>query len=427
MKLFYLIPIISIFLYASCSDDDNPKQAIIIDSGQLNQTVYADVTQGKTDVSFTTAGAWTSSVDYQKTKATEDEQSNWVSISPDQGNEAGKYEISIILDINTTGEDRNATILIRCGAEEIAISIVQKGTKEDGTVPVIIPPVEELFNLCIQSYGQVCQAWLQIDNQYSSLTSRLSLTAASSFLSDFWLKSYECISHCNLLIEQLNNSNLSDFNKENYRSEAFANRATTYFYMKTLFGGVPLITDTEASVDLTPRIPAEDIVNFIYDDYFDAIETQSADSTRLLMLAIIHLQEGELNHTVDLSERYLTLFAFQVANGDGGITQQDNNTHVIIANLLLAEVSLLNGNINEATRRINAIYAFYGQAQLASPNIDDIRAAVRNEYSKLSNTGMAFLNAVRWNDTQSWGYRILLPIPQLALDRNSQLTQNPGW
>lgn len=53
---------------------------------------------------------------------------DWVSITPDHGDTAGTYTISITLLPNYTGEERKAEIVITCGDTTIVITIVQSAT-----------------------------------------------------------------------------------------------------------------------------------------------------------------------------------------------------------------------------------------------------------------------------------------------------------
>ena len=102
--------------------DENP--AISVENEEaLIQTIFADGTDGKSDLTFVTTGAWTSSAGL----------SSWISIYPDHGNEAGTYTVSIGLDPNSTGEERMTTIKITCNGEDITITVTQMATKEDGT------------------------------------------------------------------------------------------------------------------------------------------------------------------------------------------------------------------------------------------------------------------------------------------------------
>lgn len=85
-----------------------------------NQTLYAD--EIPSTVSFATKDAWTSSI-----------SASWVTISPDHGDAAGAYTITIGLQPNTTGADRSAKIAISCDGTTITVNITQKAVNKDGT------------------------------------------------------------------------------------------------------------------------------------------------------------------------------------------------------------------------------------------------------------------------------------------------------
>ena len=93
----------------------------------LDQTVGSTTLEAK-GLTFTTKGPWTSQITEVSTKASE--ELSWISISPDHGDEAGEYTISITLGENTTGEDRTARIVITCGEEQVEIVITQVSTED---------------------------------------------------------------------------------------------------------------------------------------------------------------------------------------------------------------------------------------------------------------------------------------------------------
>jgi hypothetical protein len=130
-------------MFTGC-EKDNPSEnsAIKAENGSaLTQNVFADETQGKDDVTFTTTGAWTSSITEKTTAPAQSpplkstQAVSWISIDPSNGDKAGSYTVTLSLEPNLTGADRTAIITISCGDSEITITVTQKATKEDGTTP----------------------------------------------------------------------------------------------------------------------------------------------------------------------------------------------------------------------------------------------------------------------------------------------------
>ena len=126
----------------ACSDDngDGTGRDIQLAPGTpKDYTIFADETSGTPSegISFTTTGPWRATVVQTRADAFDSGEvtPSWVTVSPDHGDAAGDYTISISLGVNTSGQDRKATITIECGGTKITITVEQKGTTEDGKVP----------------------------------------------------------------------------------------------------------------------------------------------------------------------------------------------------------------------------------------------------------------------------------------------------
>jgi hypothetical protein len=121
-------------LFTNCGKEETGLTIVVTDWESITQTLYADETDGGSS-SFYTTGAWTSVITTSLSSGLQPEEPpSWVSVSPDHGDVAGDYTITITFERNTTGEDRTAVIRILCGEKEYIIDITQKGTKEDGTL-----------------------------------------------------------------------------------------------------------------------------------------------------------------------------------------------------------------------------------------------------------------------------------------------------
>lgn len=130
MKRFKALMLAAVtLLFAACNEETDPGDfgAIRVpDTTQLEQVVAADATQSPAEVTFTTQGAWSSSITETRAGIPD-----WISISPDRGDEAGSYTIRITLTPNTGEEARTAIITIRCNDSEIQITITQEAEEED--------------------------------------------------------------------------------------------------------------------------------------------------------------------------------------------------------------------------------------------------------------------------------------------------------
>ena len=124
--------------FIACSDDnggEEGKDIQLAPGTSKDYTIFADETSGTPSegISFTTTGPWRATV--AETRADVSGGSSWVTVSPDHGDAAGDYTITITLGVNTTGKDRRATVMIECGGTKITITVEQKGTTEEGEIP----------------------------------------------------------------------------------------------------------------------------------------------------------------------------------------------------------------------------------------------------------------------------------------------------
>ena len=125
--------------FCACSDDnggDGGKDIQLAPGTPKDYTIFADETSGTPSegISFTTTGPWCATVAETRAEVSGGSPS-WVTVSPDHGDAAGDYTITIGFGVNATGKDRRATITIECGSTKITITVEQKGTTEEGEVP----------------------------------------------------------------------------------------------------------------------------------------------------------------------------------------------------------------------------------------------------------------------------------------------------
>ena len=104
-------------------DEEEPTLIQVQNEDDLTQTLNADATEG-VDIHITTTGAWTSIIP---------QSTPWITISPDRGNSAGDYTISIEVENNLTDITRIAVVTILSGKEKIEITVYQKGIGESET------------------------------------------------------------------------------------------------------------------------------------------------------------------------------------------------------------------------------------------------------------------------------------------------------
>ena len=121
-NLFLLFTLL-LFVVCSCKDDnDNPTppepspEITIPSSENLNPVLSQE--GGTVSISFTTTADWTASL--VNTRA-----ESWITVTPSSGSK-GKNEITITTTTNETYDERNATVVLKCGSAFKNIVVTQK-------------------------------------------------------------------------------------------------------------------------------------------------------------------------------------------------------------------------------------------------------------------------------------------------------------
>jgi len=156
-------------MFNSCDKGEDKPAIRLKNERDLTQMFFADEKEKNNGIEFTTTGAWTSTIKTpQQTRSSN--ATNWISISPDRGNQAGNYTITITLTVNTTGADRTALIVISSGDTERTITVTQRARTETGNVPTeptepenptdpeepVAPPCEDLLTM-----NQIRDVWIE--------------------------------------------------------------------------------------------------------------------------------------------------------------------------------------------------------------------------------------------------------------------------
>ena len=130
MKRLYLTSVSALLLLTGCEQLQSllDRQISVPDTSQLIQTVSAESTEGETTINFITQDAWQAAI----SQPGEERIPEWLSVSPESGDEGGTYSMHIALPPNENNSDRTALITITCGKDEVQARITQKATDDSG-------------------------------------------------------------------------------------------------------------------------------------------------------------------------------------------------------------------------------------------------------------------------------------------------------
>ncbi len=151
MKRFLIFLLAAVALVGCNNEDDNGGIFTPPTQEQLTQNAYADNESTGGGFSFTTDAPWTATVNEVQPQAPASIQAKSVTrAAVNNGNNvvwlklyngdseaysggAGTITLRIEIDQNYTGERRAATITIRSGNNTFTVTVVQEGTKQDGS------------------------------------------------------------------------------------------------------------------------------------------------------------------------------------------------------------------------------------------------------------------------------------------------------
>jgi hypothetical protein len=103
----------------------------------------------------------------------------------------------------------------------------------------------------------------------------MNITLANSFINAVWNLSFRIISRSNNIIAKMDDIDLSDNLRDQYRGEALFLRAYSYFNLVRLFGDVPIVTvafrsPTEVAEFDMSRKPVSEVYDLIISDLLEA-------------------------------------------------------------------------------------------------------------------------------------------------------------
>jgi len=278
-------------------------------------------------------------------------------------------------------------------------------------------------------YADMAEAYAAIDDAYSTLAARQSVTVQTAALWEFWQAAYGVVEFSNVIHELIDSDGtMSEAEKNERKVRASLHRGMAYMYLGTLFGDVPVTEDVVMPWMEIPSIGVKEVLDFALENFDMAANMLAGDEMAQAVLAKMTVAASRKDHqSVAMSARELLdsgTTALNDTNADGTFNAADKNAAnltAVQARLLGAEAALALGNAMDATPYLAGLAAVTPGATL-----DETRAAV-NALWPSWNDGVKFMNAARWGETSSWGKYALMPIPAEALAVNARLTQNQGW
>ncbi|MDE7126861.1 MAG: RagB/SusD family nutrient uptake outer membrane protein [Bacteroidales bacterium] len=131
-------------------------------------------------------------------------------------------------------------------------SFVQRGSYGLGLIYMMNAPADDIVSVSSSSDEGLEMFWCNY-------------TESTRCIRDAWKVLYAGVARCNIILHYIDNVDMADDAKVQYKAEARFMRAFFYYHLAWLFGGVPLVTSYD-SAGQEPRSPLEDVYGFILAD-----------------------------------------------------------------------------------------------------------------------------------------------------------------
>lgn len=438
----FLCLFISLFVFG-CDEGTEYKYFEVKNESALKQTVYVGDTQASMPIEFTTSGPWTSKVEYStidaSTGRTETSSSGWVTLNPSSGDSAGEYSVNICLNPENGKNVYMAIISFICNGEVLEVTLENSFSLNPGDSDDVRDPekIEKAKQKLEAGFTSVENAFLELDKNYSTPESRVSLNSNSKILEDFWFESYDAINTCNLLLYACDLDIITDYDKGKILVQANRYRGLFHFYLSCIFGYAPI----QSSYPLDLKAPGTEknyLMEFVINDMDKTINSFPIASYYYDDVYLIKvLAYALLNESLDSNEfrdnlKYImdnNIIGLDT-NGDGIVNSSDYEDYPIAVQCyLLSAYAESDYNLEVSKYRMNYLAKELKDDKFevensASP--EDVKAKVKEILSTDWGRGIRYL-VNRFMFDYNWDYMQVLPLPLKALVANENLKQNPGW
>lgn len=442
IKLLFCL--FAVALVSGCEDDNGYKYFDVKNESALEQTVYAGETQAPMPIEFTASGAWTSSIEYSTNGSAsaraDASSSGWITLDPDRGEAAGDYSVNIYLDPDKGEDVYMAVISFICNGEVLEVRIENSHSLNPGQSEDVNDPkkIEAAKQKLYDGFQSVEDAFLELDNDYSTPEDRKQLDSSSKLLEDFWYDSYDAINTCNLLLVACEQDVITEYEKDKILTMASVYRGIFHFYLSTIFGNVPVQADYPSDLK-APRALQDEVMDFVIDGMYRTEEYMNASSYHYddvyLIRTLASVLRDETFLVDDNAGNYLRDAIDKISidiNEDGIVEIQECKDYPVPlqCNLLSAYIEA-EDDLQYAMGRLGYIAEELNDDSFkveASADAEDVRRKVESLLSGEWGKGMKYLVNRYMNSSYDWeDYLTHLPLPMKALEENENLEQNVGW
>lgn len=334
--------------------------------------------------------------------------------APDYGNLKKELGALMFQDTNGDGvisdEDKIEKRKLDTGSATIQVFIAE----EDNMFaePEI---TDEHMKSLAATYKLVKNQYMLIDNTYSTMESRQSITPGNNTLKKFWADSYAAIRITNILLQSPKDTP----DQTEKKSLIKKYRADLHYYLAIVFGNISL-ADRKWDYGDTPlaQVSFDEVLDFVKNELSETLtHLSNEDRIESLQLSALVSMHKKTNAEYVIARRYI----------NQAINLSENEDYVNYT--LSAECAIEAGTITQALYDTNVVLEFYNKPQLPpSVSTEELRSTIYGLYDLFSDTGLKYPNIIRWGKNAAWGKYSLMPIDPNEIDASGgNIKQNPGW
>ena len=185
----------------------------------------------------------------------------------------------------------------------------------------------------------------------------MNITASNSVVDNVWTYCYTAIAYCNNIISRIDDIDMDDTTRNQFKGETLFIRAYCYFYLVRLYGEVPVVDvafrspDEISSFDMT-RQPVSNVYAMIEDDLenaatlLDDIELskgRASSGAAKTLLGKVYLTEGEYSSATTVLKEVVNSGDYSLVDDYASLFNGDNEE----SEESIFEIEYLSGDVGE--------------------------------------------------------------------------------
>lgn len=186
----------------------------------------------------------------------------------------------------------------------------------------------------------------------------MNITSSNGFVNNIWTYCFTIIAYSNNILARIDNIDMNENKRSQFKGEALFLRAYSYFYLVRLFGDVPIVnvafrSPNEISSYNMTRQPVNDVYLLIEDDLKNSANLLSGFSSlskgrasvgaAKTLLGKVYLTKGDYSNATTYLKEVIDMGIYSLVDDYGSLFTNDNES----LKESIFEIEYLSGNLGE--------------------------------------------------------------------------------